>query len=54
MHLANFSVRLPAPASVQGLFAKLPSLRLAVPPSDLQWSAPERDIGLVKLPVTWD
>ena len=31
-----------------GLFARLPGLRLAVPPSQLQFTDPEADVGLVR------
>lgn len=40
-------------AALQGLFSQLPGLRLAVPPSELQYTAADKDVGLVKLPVTW-
>ncbi|KAE8420954.1 cytochrome P450 [Aspergillus pseudocaelatus] len=36
------------------LFQTLPSLRLAVPKSDIEWTPPTRDVGIVGLPVTWD
>lgn len=39
--------------ALSGLFEKLPGLKLAVPKSELQWSDPKGDVGLVKLPVEW-
>lgn len=39
---------------VATLFQTLPSLKLAVPKSEIQWTPPTRDVGIVGLPVTWD
>lgn len=36
-----------------GLFERLPGLRLAVPESQIQWSGPDKDVGVAALPVTW-
>ncbi|KAE8352219.1 cytochrome P450 [Aspergillus coremiiformis] len=36
------------------LFQTLPSLRLAVPKSEIQWMPLTKDVGIVGLPVTWD
>ncbi|KAI3427183.1 hypothetical protein D9Q98_007120 [Chlorella vulgaris] len=36
-----------------GLLARLPSIKLAVPADQLQWSNPKGDVGLKSLPVTW-
>ncbi|KAE8378053.1 cytochrome P450 [Aspergillus bertholletiae] len=36
------------------LFQTLPSLRLAVPKSEIEWTPATKDIGILKLPVTWD
>lgn len=36
-----------------GLFTQLPDLKVAVPMSQLEYTPPDRDIGLLKLPVTW-
>ncbi|KAE8138953.1 cytochrome P450 [Aspergillus pseudotamarii] len=36
------------------LFQTLPSLKLAVPKSEIEWTPPTRDVGIVGLPVTWD
>ncbi|KAL4423466.1 hypothetical protein ABPG77_005418 [Micractinium sp. CCAP 211/92] len=39
----------------RGLFdGRLNNLRLAVPASQLQFSEPRQDVGLVEMPVTWD
>ncbi|KAL4886856.1 cytochrome P450 [Aspergillus karnatakaensis] len=35
------------------LFQKLPSLRLAVPKAEIEWTPPTKDVGVTKLPVTW-
>ncbi|KAL2873033.1 hypothetical protein SGCOL_011832 [Colletotrichum sp. CLE4] len=35
------------------LFQKLPSLRIAVPISDIDYTPLNKDVGVVKLPVTW-
>ncbi|KIY92787.1 hypothetical protein MNEG_15176 [Monoraphidium neglectum] len=40
-------------AAFSGLLRRLPGLKLAVRPEELQWSDPTRDVGLAKLPVTW-
>lgn len=37
----------------RALLTRLPGLRLAVAPQDLQWSEPTRDVGLDAVPVTW-
>ncbi|KNG91242.1 cytochrome P450 55A3, partial [Aspergillus nomiae NRRL 13137] len=35
------------------LFQTLPSLRLAVPKPEIQWTPPTKDVGIIGLPVTW-
>ncbi|KAK2685937.1 hypothetical protein QWA68_015584 [Fusarium oxysporum] len=35
------------------LFQTLPTLKLAIPSSEIKWSAPNKDIGVSELPVTW-
>ena len=35
------------------LFKRLPGLKVAVPFDELEWSPPDRDVGLMTLPVTW-
>jgi nitric oxide reductase len=35
------------------LFQRLPNLKLAVPPSELQYTAPTMDVGIEALPVVW-
>ncbi|KAK1623892.1 cytochrome P450 55A3 [Colletotrichum phormii] len=35
------------------LFQKLPSLRIAVPISDIEYTPLHKDVGVVKLPVAW-
>ncbi|KAI8468697.1 MAG: cytochrome P450 [Monoraphidium minutum] len=40
-------------AAFGGLLTRLPGLRLAVPPAEVQWSEAARDVGLAALPVTW-
>ena len=36
-----------------GLLRRLPTIKLAVAPDQLQWSDPKADVGLTGLPVTW-
>jgi nitric oxide reductase len=40
-------------AALPGLFTQLPGLKIAVPMDQLKYTPPEKDIGLVALPVTW-
>jgi nitric oxide reductase len=40
-------------AALEGLFTHLPGLKVAVPMDKLQYTPPDRDIGLLALPVTW-
>ncbi|KAJ4266562.1 hypothetical protein NW764_015333 [Fusarium oxysporum] len=35
------------------LFQTLPTLKLAIPSSEINGSAPNKDIGVSELPVTW-
>ncbi|PRW58572.1 cytochrome P450 55A3 isoform B [Chlorella sorokiniana] len=37
----------------KGLFGRFPNIKLAVDESELEWSAPQADVGLKSLPVTW-
>lgn len=37
----------------RGLLARLPGLRLTVPPPELRWTDPTRDMGLEALMVEW-
>ncbi len=37
----------------QGLFCHLPGLKVAVPFDHLQYTPPDKDVGLVELPITW-
>ncbi len=39
--------------SLRSLFTAMPNLRLAVDPQDIKYSAPEADVGIVELPVSW-
>lgn len=35
------------------LFQKLPNLKVAVPLDEVKYSAPNQDVGITELPVTW-
>jgi fungal nitric oxide reductase len=35
------------------LFKRLPTLKIAVPIKDIEYSPLHRDVGIGKLPVTW-
>ncbi|KAF6261839.1 cytochrome P450, nitric oxide reductase [Scenedesmus sp. NREL 46B-D3] len=48
-YLSNVQLEL----ALSALFTRLPELRLAVAESQLQWSSPDRDVGVAALPVTW-
>jgi hypothetical protein len=40
-------------AAFKGLFSRLPGLRLAAAPHQLEWTDPRRDVGLARVPVAW-
>ncbi|KAK3320329.1 cytochrome P450 [Cercophora scortea] len=48
-HLAKAELRI----VFETLFQKLPDLKVAVPIEDLEYTPLYRDVGIVKLPVTW-
>jgi nitric oxide reductase len=48
-HLAKAELR----SAFTFLFKKAPGLRLATPTSDIEYTPLHRDVGVVKLPVTW-
>ncbi len=35
------------------LYTKLPDLKIATPIDQIEYTPLERDVGIVKLPVTW-
>jgi nitric oxide reductase len=39
--------------SAATLFQRLPSLRLAIPFEEVEYSQPNMDVGITKLPVVW-
>lgn len=39
--------------ALRSLFEAMPNLRLAVDHKDIKYSAPEADVGIVELPVSW-
>jgi cytochrome P450 len=51
--VAEWLARVELQEALRGLFSRVPGLRLAVAPEELQWSSPTADVGLAKLPVTW-
>jgi len=50
MHLSRMELQV----AFDTLLRRLPSLRLAVPESEVQFSPPTKDLGISEMKVTWD
>jgi cytochrome P450 len=55
VYACNFGqvTRAEVEAAMSALIYELPDLRLAVPPSELRYTTPDRPSGLVRFPVLW-
>ena len=47
----QFAENVSSIASVATLFQRLPNLKLAVPISDIEYTPPTKDLGIIKLPI---
>lgn len=51
--VAEWLARAEMEIALATLFKRLPNLKLNVKHEEINWSDPDRDVGLRELPVTW-